>query len=66
MLFKYIYSKRENNEAPYRHECLQEKERRCLINFWSKYFLINKSGLFNGTVILYEDSESNEMCSSFR
>lgn len=46
---------RENNEAPYSHERLQEKEKRCLINFWSNYFLINDSELFNGTITLYEE-----------
>lgn len=66
VLFKDIYSKWENSEAPCSHECLQEKEKICLINFWSKYFFINNSELFNSVKLLYEDSESNEMSYNFR
>lgn len=66
MLLKDIYSRRENNEALYSHECLQEKGKRCLVDFCSKYFLINKGELFNGSITLYEDSEGNEVCYNFR
>lgn len=62
MLFKDIYSRRENNEALYSHECLQEKEKRCLVDFWNKYFLINKGEVFNASTTLSEVSVGNEVC----
>lgn len=65
MLFKDIHSRRENNEPLYSWECLQEKEKRRLVNFQGEHFSINK-GVVLYDSITYGDSEVNELCYNFR
>lgn len=44
---------------------MQEKEKRCLVNFQGEHFSINK-GVVLYDSITYEDIEVNELCYSFR